>query len=409
MIKKLLTAVISALCVMTCFVGAGISVYADENLSTDIIIYVSDDDAMPADGAHTFILMDGSNETRMQNTGNTASFTVTLPAGQDVKTVILYEEQSNPAGYVYDESVYGISLVANYDHTMLDSVDITKNGEDYAGNIFFANKINTAPPTPEAVIDPTTGEPMDPNAQNADPSSSPESSAEDTKYEREHVVYGKAVAMDAQSTTIRDGNDVEHIVYDSNVRIINKYNLNDEVVLAYNGSESDMKDAIIGKDLNISIIETTETEPEASAEPTDETVKPAASAKPEEESSDLKDPVINEKKSKGNTWIFIVLGAGALAIATIIGIIIGSKPVKPEDDDTEDLEEDDSEEEIDEDESEDETPDEEPSDTGASEEDNPLKEIKFSELERAEDDVQPEHTVEFIKADDSGPKDSEEK
>lgn len=320
-IKKFLIGIVSALCAMTCFAGSGISVFAEEDLTTTINIYVSDNDGMPADGTHTFIMIDGSNQLKAQNYGNTASFTVTLPVGQDIKTVVIYEEQSNPAGYVYDQSVYGISLVSNYDHTMLDAVDITKDGVEYAGNIFFANMINTATPTPEVAIDPATGLPIDPNAaENA------ETAVQDnTIYEREHVVYGKAVSMDAQSTTIRDANDVEHIVFDNNVHIVNKFNLNDDIVLAYNGTADNMIDAVIGKDLKVEIIESSE--PEISEDTPRETVKPEATEKPEEETEELKEPVVNEKKSGSKTWIYVVIGAGVLALAMIIGILIGSKPL----------------------------------------------------------------------------------
>ena len=433
-IKKFLIGIVSALCALTCFAGSGISVFADENLSTDITIYVSDNDAMPADGAHTFIIMDGSNESRVQNSGNTATFTVTLPAGQDVKTVVVYEEQSNPAGYVYDESVYGISLVANYDHTMLDSVDITKDGVEYAGNIFFANSINTAPATPDPVIDPNTGLPVDPNATPA-PEETP--AAEETVYEREHVVYGTAIGMDAQSTTIRDGNGTEHVIYDNNVRIINQYNLNDEVVLAYNGTADDMKDAIIGKDLKISIVEPaegSESETEISVDTPEETVKPEATDKPEEETDDLKEPVINEKKSKSNTWLIVVLAAAGIAAAMIIGILIGSKPAKQAEDDLNDLDDEVSEEEFDEEfddepldddldsdeesvadkgseeESVEKASEEKVSEQASAKED--LKKVKLSEIERTPENTDPERTVEFITADADGEKrfaDSKEK
>ena len=413
--KKLFIGIVSALCALTCFAGAGISVFADENLSTDITIYVSDNDAMPADGAHTFIIMDGSSESRVQNSGNTATFTVTLPAGQDVKTVIVYEEQSNPAGYVYDQSVYGISLVANFDHTMLDSIDITKDGVEYAGNIFFANTINTAPATPEPAIDPNTGLPVDPNATPAAEQDTEPAAEEGTVYEREHVVYGTAIGMDAQSTIIRDGDGTEHVVYDNNVRIINQFNLNDEIVLAYNGSAEDMKDAIIGKDLKISIVEpaeSSEDETEISVDTPEETIKPEATAKAEEETDDLKEPVINEKKSKSNTWLTVVLIAGGIAIAMIIGILIGSKPGKQVED-FNDLDDDISGEELDEEfddeplddnlDSDEESVADKGSEEESGEEDAELdpKDVKFSEIERAEGNSEEEHTVEFLTADDN--------
>ena len=178
-LKNVIKSMLSAMCILAGTAGNSALVFAEEDLSTQITVYVTDNDSIPPDGSHTFVLADGGNQIRTFNIGNSADFTVTLPSNQDVKTVLLYEEQNNPAGYIYDGSVYGISLVANYDHTSLDSVDVTKDGVEYNGSIFFANKLQVATQTPtptatpqsqpttqpQTVIDPNTGQTyyVDPN------------------------------------------------------------------------------------------------------------------------------------------------------------------------------------------------------------------------------------------------------
>lgn len=359
---KLITSLISAMCIMAGMAGTGITALAADDLSTQITVYVTDNDGIPADGTHQFILSDGNEQRRTLNSGNTAMFTVTLPAGQDVKTVMVYEEPVNPSGYDYDGSVYGISLVANYDHTSLDSVDITKDGIEYTGSIYFANRLHMTTPTPVPTATPTTTPQTQPATQ-TNPATNPptyvdqngnpvqnqpvtnsntqqdaqqntsEFVADNNIYERENVVYGRAITMDTNSTTIRDDNGLLHTVYDSNVKIATVYNLNDEVTLAYNGNEESMRDAVIGKNLRVLLIRPSTTpetkqEPEkneSETSPTPEPTEKPATPEPTVESTGTAEPVVVQKKKSSPAILWIILGAGAVGAAMLTGVLIGSR------------------------------------------------------------------------------------